>query len=95
MLFPCIGLGHLLGNWFAQKRIDATPGSGVTLAGQWTDEGKRAVTMFSPATVEGRGQWGLLAGLIAGSAACGWGGPIGAFFGFAAARMLPVGDGEK
>lgn len=88
MLFPCIGLGHVVGNWFAQQRIEATQPQ-LTLAGQWLDEKDRAVAMFSPASVEGRGQLGLIAGLLAGSAMCGWGGPVGAFFGFAAARMLP------
>lgn len=92
MLFPCIGVGHLIGNHYASQRIEAHPGTSVTLSGQWRQEKDRAVAMFSPATVDGRGQLGLLLGLLVGSATCGWGGPIGAFFGFAAARLAPVGD---
>jgi hypothetical protein len=85
-MFPCIAVGHLLGNYTAGERAQQIDAQRVTLAGQWNDEKDRALVMFSPATAEGRGQLGVIAGMFVGSAICGPGGPIGAYLGFLLAR---------
>jgi hypothetical protein len=86
VLAPCIAVGHVLGNYFAQQRLAALQTERITLAGQWLHEKDRAVVMFSPATVDGRGQLGVLLGMLAGSTLCGPGGPLGAYVGFLLAR---------
>lgn len=85
-LFPFIIAGHLVGNSYASSRIEALSRPQLTLAAQWADEKDRALVMFSPNTLEGRSQWGIILGSLLGSTICGPFGLIGAWMGFAFAR---------
>ena len=94
VLFPVVAAGHAMGNYFAAQRIEELRDPRITLRGQWLEERDRAIEMFSPRTVDGRGQLGVLIGMIAGSAMCGWGGPIGAVVGYVVARLSPAGEAD-
>jgi len=86
LLFPCIALGHAIGNYLANERLQAIGDASITMGGQWWEEGERAVAMFSPATDYGRTQLGVLIGTVSGSALCALGGPVGAWLGFVVAH---------
>jgi hypothetical protein len=88
LALPIVACRHLLGNGYASRRIAALGTHAITLAGQWAHELRRAVEMFSMGTPMGRRQVGVVVGLLAGSAMCGYGAPFGVVLGYLLAKAM-------